>query len=273
LLAEGVPEILAIAKGTDISLSQQAVSTLGRFGVSAVPELADVLLNHPNPEIRRAAAYTLWWNKDHNAIPHLVKALQTDVSPEVRASAARSLAEIGIDDVSAVMALSKALKDRDSSVQENAAYALRVIIKQSSPAAKVILSGLIVTLKVPNGKVQSEVASVLGNIGKEANAAVPVIIGGLSAPPKFKIGEGSYFRDPQHSFISTLGKIGVGDSNAVSVLIEILKDPSRKSLHDSSATALGELGSIARRAIPSTPLTTSSTSSEAGTSSQAILHL
>ena len=245
-----IPEILAIAKGTDKSLSQQAVSTLGRFGVSAVPALADVLLNHPNPEIRSAAAYTLWWNKDHSTIPHLVKALQIDVSPKVRASAARSLAEIGLDDVSAVMALLKALKDRDFSVQENAAYALSVIIKQSSPAAKVILPDLIEALKVPNGKVQSEVASVLGHIGKEANAAVPVIIGGLSAPPKFKIGEGSYYADPQHSFISTLGKIGVGDSNAVSVLIEILKDPSRKSLHDSSATALGELGSISRPAVP-----------------------
>ena len=133
-----IPEILAIAKGTDKSLNQEAVSTLGRLGVSAVPALADVLLNHPDPEVRSAAAYTLW-RKDHSAIPPLVKALQIDISPKVRASAARSLAEIGLDDVSTVMALSKALKDRDPSVQENAVYALRVIIKQSSPAAKDIL--------------------------------------------------------------------------------------------------------------------------------------
>ena len=147
------------------------------------------------------------------------------------------------------MALAKALKKVEPSVQENAAYALRVIIKQSSPTAKAIVPDLIEALQIPNGKVQSEVATVLGNIGKDAQAAVPVIIAGLSTPPKFKIGEDSYISNPQNRFISTLGKIGSANSNAVSILTEILKDSSRKSLHDSATTALGKLGALSQPAV------------------------
>ena len=77
-----IPEILAIAKGTNKSLSNKAVSTLARFKTSAVPALADVLLNHPDPEIRNNAAYALRWNKEHSAIPPLVsEARKTTVLP------------------------------------------------------------------------------------------------------------------------------------------------------------------------------------------------
>lgn len=188
-----ISDVSVLVKETDKSLSKQAVLTLGRLGESAIPVLADILLTHPDPE--------------------------------VRSNVANTLKRIELNDMSVVIALSKALKDKDASVQENAASALRFIIKKSSPIAKAILPDLIEALQVPNATVQSDVASVLANIGKDAKVAVPIIIGGLSKPPQFKIGASSYYYvDPEDSFISALGQIADGDSNAVSVLIEILKD-------------------------------------------------
>lgn len=248
-----IPELLAIAQESNTSLSKQAVSALARIGPHAGPALVDLLLNHSDAEIRKAAVYKLQWIREYNAVSPLVKALQDDPSPDVRASAARAFAErmgrITPDYTSAVIALAEALKDTESSVQENAAYALRVIVQHTDTTAKAIVSNLIEALQVPNGKIQSEVASVLGSIGKDAEAAVPVLIGGLSNPPQFKIGEGG-FSNPQNAFISALGKITDSDSKAVSVLREILQDQSRNFLHSSAVTALGKMGADSQSAVP-----------------------
>jgi HEAT repeat protein len=219
------------------------------MGSVAIPALANILQVHSKPEIRASVVRWLGW-MGRGAIPSLVKAVQADADPRVRGPAARSLAEIEADDETAIAALAKALKDPDAGTQKEAAYALSVIIKKPSPAAKATVPDLITALQVQDSMVQAHVARALGSTGKDAKDAVPVLIDVLQTPSKYKFQESSNFGALQRNFIFALGATGTGDPSAVSVMSSILKDKSRKSFHESAITALGELGVADRAAVP-----------------------
>jgi HEAT repeat protein len=106
--------------------SQQA---LGRIGRPAVKPLSTVLLKHSRSRVRYNAAIVLGNIKDLDSVAPLIAALKTDTDYEVRMWSAAALGNLSdtwsinaLDN--AVPALMEALKDKDSNVQQKAAYAL-----------------------------------------------------------------------------------------------------------------------------------------------------
>lgn len=106
--------------------SQQA---LGRIGRPAVKPLSTALLKHSRSRVRYNAAIVLGNIKDLDSVASLISALRTDTDYEVRMWSAAALGNLSdkwsvnaLDN--AVLALIEALKDKDSNVQQKAAYAL-----------------------------------------------------------------------------------------------------------------------------------------------------
>lgn len=122
--------------------SQQA---LGRIGRPAVEPLSTALLKHSRSRVRYNAAIVLGNIKDLDSVTPLIAALKADTDYEVRMWSAAALGNLSdkwsinaLDN--AVSALVEALKDKDSNVQQKAAYALGKM--KAMPAVPALIEAL-----------------------------------------------------------------------------------------------------------------------------------
>lgn len=143
-------------------------------------------LKDPNPAIRSAAAQSIqrFGAEAAPAYLALIEILK-DPDPEVRSAAdfAISCVHLPPGDPSARVAtalLMEALKNQESKVRSNAAYALASMRSTAKPA----LDALIEASKDPDETVRSNVAQALGSIEPAADAVVATLLKALSDPDK-----------------------------------------------------------------------------------------
>jgi HEAT repeat protein len=213
----------------------------GENGTIAVPVLIEMLKDQPgftsseNNYFRDAAAKALA-QIGLSAVPALTEALK-DEDVNVRAGVSYALGRIGPDAMSAVPQLINTLKNwpkasklENDYVRDTAANALVNIGSAAVPK-------LIEALKMQNVDVRGGAAYALGRIGPRAKAAVPTLIEALKASHEYV----------RSSAADALGRIGPAAKPAVDALIEALRDGAGE-VRSGAAYALGQLGD--KKAIP-----------------------
>jgi len=249
----------------------------GKIGEKiAVHSLVNILKDlNEKSNARWKAALSLGKIGDKTAVPALIKALK-DEDSSVRREAVWALGNIGdkvdycvclrmysgtaasdmgeIGDKTTVPALTETLKDKDSSVRREAAWALgRIGDKSAVPA-------LIASLKDEKSSVRARAAWALGKMGDKRGLSVA--LGALKDKNSFvrrraayalgRIGEKSAFpalleslKDEDSSVQCAaswaLGKMG--DKSGLSVALGTLKD-KKSSVRRDAASALGEIGDM-----------------------------
>ncbi len=162
---------------------RRAVSALAAVGTDtdageAVPALAGVVLDDPDPKLRAAAAEALakMIPTPKSAVPALAKALQ-DTDVRVRMNAATALFRLGTDARPAIPALITALKDHDNQTKVDlAAFTIQEMVVKSlgragtAEAVPVLIEALDTNSPI---SLQIVVARALGDIGVESRPAEP----------------------------------------------------------------------------------------------------
>jgi len=207
-------------------------------------------------------------------IPYLIEALGPAANGERRAGAAKTLAEFGPAAKAAIPALQQALRDGESTVAVEAAFALCKVQSDTEAAIHVLLQALREDPRAPAGLLPVEnVASRMRSIGPALKPFAPTLIGmlgennpGLSRriiPILSEMGpaakgavpalvELTQSEDPQLRDAATLALVEVGaDAEiAVSALRDRLKEPPYRDRAGQAPIAIGPLG----RYVPPNPL-------------------
>ena len=235
----------------------KANGVLARIGELAVPEIVP-LLAHAKPlvRLRTVKALRRMANKARPAVPALlefVKGKSTD-DESARREAVRLLGVLRVkqdatDDLAkgleseddsdrlaaveamarlrsktAVGSLCKALADTSEAVRRAAAQQLSYL---ASPTTTVAVEPLRTALADTSDFVRRRAAAALGKIGPKAAAAVPDVVRALSTAPAKEC----------LAFVETLGKIGVGDEDALVAILGELRNPDARL---AAITTLGE---------------------------------
>jgi HEAT repeat protein len=258
-----VPALLATFQGDRAEVVAEAGRALWRLGPKAEQVVPALLPMAQGPIDKSAHPRALLASFGPRAVLVLEKALR-DEKAERREAAAEVLGRIGPPARTAVPALIAALKDKSSTVALTAAMALAQIDATRAVPAVPLLAD---SLDVPGAAV------ALANIGPDARAAVPALIAALK--PRKDVANQDAFRAGAPLALARIG------TPAVSDLIEALKDkregvaplaggalgwilpPPKKAVpalrealkNDRAnaaiyAHALGQLGSLARPAVP-----------------------
>jgi HEAT repeat protein len=147
-----------------------------RDGAGAPPRFAGapllVLLDDPEPAVRKEAAVTLGILMGASAVPRLGQTATTDADVPVRAAAAAALGRIGAPDGAA--SLAKALQDEAPLVRHAAAGAMGAVGDRSVAPPEVAQScaaALVERLKDRHAAVRAAAAHALGRIGGPAAAS------------------------------------------------------------------------------------------------------
>ena len=249
---EPVSRQIAPARFESTSIDKEAIKLLVKLGQPAVDPLIHAL-NDKHSGVRKNAAEALGEIGDTRAIDPLMTTLLEDDDGTVRKCAAEALGRIG--DSRSLKALTIALRDRKSKVQESAGEAVQVIInnlktkhelttlhvslKSRETVVRRMASKALSELKDPlsvdsliealndnDSQVQRNVVGALKGIGKPA--VVP-----LSA----------FLRDDNPALclevIKLLGEIG--DNTAVGYLVGVVKHFRSWRLRCEAAGALGKI--------------------------------
>lgn len=259
---QAVPVLMSALEAPDGALCACAIEALGEIGPEArqaIPAIVQRLGDQ-----REAGAvvephrwtYAGTWEVSMNAWLALGK-----MGPEaalgvipaldhrdqaVRERAALALKQLGPDAVPAMDALIKALGDRKEAVRRYAACALGSI----GPAAQPALPALLTAMKDPSSGVREEAADALPRMAPESPAVVAALIEAL---------EDSDATVQAHAVMS-LGKLGAGARPAVPLIARLLSSDREyltdghpvlsMQLADCVASVLGELGPVAKEAVP-----------------------
>jgi HEAT repeat protein len=166
----------------DVELRRHATRAVSSFGpdggADAVPVLARMLTEDPDPEARVLAslALTKLAPTSRAAVPELARALGDD-DPLVRMNAANALFMLGPDARPAVPALTNALgDDRNDLLVHTLTLTIRerVILtlgRAGTPDTAPALREVLKTAKTPGTR--RAVAQALGDLGPDARPAVP----------------------------------------------------------------------------------------------------
>jgi hypothetical protein len=181
---------ISALNSSDDALRRQAIFALGVIGAKAgeaVPALAAILQEDPNPDLRVQAALALskMDPASRAAVPALAGAL-SDSDPFVRAYAAIALQRLGTDARPAIAALIKAIDDESNqtnletfqfTVQE---MMIRALGKAS--AGRVDAAASLNRVLQADGTDMTHLAAVraLGEVGTEARHAAPILRGMLA---------------------------------------------------------------------------------------------
>jgi HEAT repeat protein len=162
---------------------REAISALGTIGDNAreaVPALAKILVEDPDPGARIEAGLALTkMDSATEAVPELAQALVEDEEPLVRMNAARALLRLGEEAKPAVPELIKALKDKandtnanafHATIQEVVAVALGKATAGTNEGVPALTEALKAARTIPGRKA---LARALGDVGPAAQAAVP----------------------------------------------------------------------------------------------------
>ncbi len=207
-----------------------AIDALGRIGTPAAPTPTE-LLSHKDADVRRFAAqeFARIGPDAKAAVPVLAKLLKDD-DVDVRLEAAVALYAIDgrIDESTPVLVEGLKVSPR---------YVSGAVIRIGPPAKAVLPALIKLVRETDDEQVRVRAVMALGYIGPEAKDAVPLLLE-LAGPM-----EGVTWFPSIHA----LGLIG---RPAVPALVETLTDPESPS-REHAADALGEMGPVAKDAIPS----------------------
>ncbi|MBW4450183.1 MAG: HEAT repeat domain-containing protein [Spirirestis rafaelensis WJT71-NPBG6] len=142
----------------DSDVRRAAAWVLGQVGEPAIPILFDIL-EHSDSGIRQNAIAVLGEIGGEIAIPRLIKALD-DSEAYVRVRAVFSLEKLGSE--IAIAGLVKALKDLEHDVREMARYALGQMNRE------LVIPTLLNALGNPDSSTRKNAAMMLGELGDEA---------------------------------------------------------------------------------------------------------
>jgi bilin biosynthesis protein len=211
--------------------------TLGEIGEPATPFLVEVLLNHADVVVRRAAAKTLTIIADPVAVPPLLQAFLNDEDTVVKGSAAGALARTGeaaapaLLDVLASPAYAEDIKGHAAWAlafmgSEATDYLYKAVNSESLDVRCAVIGAiahvaqeqadqkscniLITALTDPEAIIRTEAASAVGQI--HYPPAVPHLILALQDPDL----------EVRKAAISSLGKLG--DRTALAPLQSALED-------------------------------------------------
>jgi HEAT repeat protein len=169
----------------DHELRNHALFCLGAIGpdaAEAVPKLAQIMREDPNPPARRAAALALskMAPASRSVVNELAEALSDDEA-EVRMNAAIALSRLHTDARPAIPALIKALNDDDNftnvvifsfTVQESVAIALGRASAGSAEAVPALTKAL---ASAEVDEMRAALARALGEVGAEAKPALSLL--------------------------------------------------------------------------------------------------
>ncbi len=222
-----------------------AWSALGKMGPDAAVGLIPAL-NHQDKEVRQQAALAL---KELGplalpALDALVASLR-DSEDEVRQYAACALGGIGSAAQSALPALLKAVQDPSSRVREEAVDALPLVAPKSSE----VVATLIAALADSDGTVQAHAAMSLGKLGAAARGAVPLLAKMLSSQNEYLTSGHPVMSRPLADCIaSVLGDLGPVAKEAVPALVEAAR--KTRNINWQAIPAIGKIGPDAKAAVP-----------------------
>ncbi len=170
----------------DAAVRRSAAFALGKMGAGAgeaVLQILELLEKDADPGVREAAAAAvgdmcmdlragafprvlgLQGRQKKDPLKAVQKALENDPDPRVQRSAAYAVGSFGPNAAPAVETLTQALKSKDASVRQNAAWALGQVGERAGDAA---LAGLCELLGDAEPLVRRDTAAALGSLGKPA---------------------------------------------------------------------------------------------------------
>lgn len=171
---EAVPELSRSLKHQDERVRRQALFALAKIGPrqeTVMPGLLEALTER-EADVRHFAVVSLTsMGKDARpAVPQLIDLLKKDGDANVREAAAFALGKIDPQADGVLAVLSRAWRDEERGVREEA---LRALAKCGKPAVPTLIEAL---RKNFSNDVQIEATKALGQIGPDAKEAVPVLL-------------------------------------------------------------------------------------------------
>ncbi|NDJ55180.1 MAG: HEAT repeat domain-containing protein [Chloroflexi bacterium] len=130
-----IPDLVETLEDTRGGGAWFSADALPRFREKILEPVGALLHQHPNPEVRHVAAFTLAFTKARSTLPALSHALVHDPDPAVRAGVIRSLRVVYGGEP--VEALAAALSDQVPGVVQQAAYSLKQIGTEQAQRALV----------------------------------------------------------------------------------------------------------------------------------------
>ncbi len=176
LAKPALPQLVALLDRMDSSTQATLLWSIGQIGPG--PELMPTLtrfLNSTNGNVRSPAVFALgaMGPAAASAVPALVECLSSDRGP--RNNAANALGRIGPAAKSALPVLRRLVEDPDFMVQQNAAFAIWRIARETNHVS-ILVRGLDQARKslVTLGNV-SWLCGILGEMGPAASDAIPIL--------------------------------------------------------------------------------------------------
>jgi HEAT repeat protein len=235
--------VAALKTDKDAKVRAMAATTIGkleRIASSAVSDLGEALKDQAGP-VRSAAAEALGVFSAFDAeiardwVSPLAACLK-DGDTTVRMNAAYALARMGASAAAAVSALSDAVGgDKEIAVRKESAKALAAIGPKASDATP----ALIKALQDTNSDVRMQAAYALGRIGSDAVAALP----GLMKAVKDKD------KSVRCHAIHAIGAFGKAATPAIPELIGAVKDDVVADVRLAAIEELAAFGADARSAL------------------------
>jgi HEAT repeat protein len=210
--------------GNPLNTRLHAVEVLGRMGAMAkpaVPALIRVLKEDDNYYIRCNAAFDVAYlgdTKDDSTVTMaLVQALRRDEDVRVRLAVVRFMDLTGRGSKAVVVALSGALKDKDTRVRSEAALALSRCMGEGK-ADRSVVTALTLALNSKDSEVRLAATNALLKLdpgfAAKAGISIPTLIRSLTNA-----------NTPARQVAAfQLGHIGQGNQDVVVALTEALKD-------------------------------------------------
>jgi HEAT repeat protein len=274
--ADGIAQLKKQLDSADPFLKMISAWSLARMSpndkatVEQAVKLLVESLKADDKHVRAAAARGLFeLNVPREQVAPVFAELLADKDPEVQANVAEALATLG---EKAIPRIIRALENNDTQ-----SMAVQVI-RRLGPKAKDAVPALALEMTDPSGDHRHEVTFALAAIGPDAKAAVPALIKALDDPEA----------QVRHGATYALGKIGPGAAEAVPalkknlqsaddaflkvasvwalvriqpkdgplqllavpLLAKALEESDRERVKVEVATTLGDLGAVAKPAIP-----------------------
>lgn len=228
-----LPVIVRSMEDESKLVRDQALGSLARLGVDAVPTLFGMLRSSDRETCGRIGVALGWMKSEPEAVDAIIQGLNDD-HENVRAYCAYGLGMMKAK--AAIPALIDAMRDSVSHVRLRAVGALGKI----GPDAKEIVPELLGHLGHENWATRATAASALGKIGPVNEKVIPSIAGLLDDESV----------NVRRSAIGALGRIGVQSSDVIPILTQALHEQGNDDLRACAASALRHMGPEAVAAVP-----------------------